>query len=57
MHREINLYNGAYLLLNQTCAWFLKTDPVRIVGKHACVYPRPRLLITSGMMWHDMDLI
>ena len=23
----------------------------------ACVFLHPRLLITSGMMWHDMDLI
>ena len=22
-----------------------------------CVCPHPRLLITSGVMWHDMDLI
>ena len=22
-----------------------------------CVCPLPRLLITSGVMWHDMDLI
>ena len=22
-----------------------------------CVCPPPRLLITSGVMWHDMDLI
>ena len=42
-------------------AWFLKIDPVRIVGMHACGYvcvcQRPRLLITSGMMWRDVDLI
>ena len=42
-------------------AWFLKTDPVRIVGMRACVRvcvcPRPRLLITRGMMWRDIDLI
>ena len=39
--------------------WFLKIDPVRIVGMCACVCPLPRLLITSGhgMMWHDIDLI
>ena len=37
--------------------WFLKTDPVWIVGMRACVCPRPRLLITSGVMWRDMDLI
>ena len=45
--------------LNQVCAghrpvraWFLKIDPVWIVGMRACVCvcPRPRLLITSGMI-------
>ena len=40
-------------------AWFLKIDPVRIVGMRACVCVClcPRLLITSGVMWHDIDLI
>ena len=42
-------------------AWFLKIDPVRIVGMRVCVCvcvcPRPRLLITSGVMWRDRDLI
>ena len=37
--------------------WFLKIDPVRIVGMHMCVCPCPRLLITSGMMWHDIEPI
>ena len=44
-----------------TRAWFLKVDPVRIVGMHACVLvfvcPRPRLSISSGVMWRDIDLI
>ena len=41
--------------------WFLKIDPVRIIGIHVCVcvcecvYPRLRLLITSGMMWRDIS--
>ena len=44
------------------CAWFLKIDPVRIVGMRVrvcvCVYvSTPRLLITSGMIWHNMNLI
>ena len=41
------------------CAWFLKIDPVWIVGMHVrvCVCLRPRLLITSGVIWHDMNLI
>ena len=40
-------------------AWFLKIDPVWIVGMRVCVcvYPRSSLLITSGVMWRDMDLI
>ena len=49
------------LLLNQerdghrpVYTWFLKIDPLQIVGMHACVCLRPRLLITSGIMWHDM---
>ena len=34
------------------------TEPTKIVGMHVCVYPCPRLLIiTSGVMWRDMDLI
>ena len=47
------------LFLNQAHAWFLKIYPVRIVGMRVCVCvcPRPRLLITSGMMWHDMKPI
>ena len=59
-----------FLFLNQACAglwparaWFLKVEPVRIVSM--CVYvcvclrvcPPPRLLITSGVMWHDIDPI
>ena len=38
-------------------AWFLKIDPVQIVCMRACVCPRPRLIITNGMMWRDIDLI
>ena len=36
-----------------------KTDPVRIVGVCVCVCvcERPRRLITSGVRWHDIDLI
>ena len=36
--------------------WFLEIDPVRIVGIRVCV-SAPRLLISSDMMWRDMDLI
>ena len=49
--------------------WFLKIDPVRIVCMcmcvcvcvcvcvclRVCVCPPPRLLITSGVMWCDID--
>ena len=42
-------------------AWFLKIDHVWIVNMYVrvrvCVCPRPRLFITSGVMWHDMDPI
>ena len=54
------LYTVAMLLfLNQARAWFLKIDPVRIVCMcvclRVCVCPPPRLLITSGVMWCDID--
>ena len=38
--------------------WFLKIDPVRTsvcVCVCVCVCPPPRLLITSGVMWCDID--
>ena len=65
--RRLASYNVC-LFLNQAraghrpvCTWFLKIDPVRIVGMHVClcmrVCLRPRLLITSGVMWRDIDLI
>ena len=38
-------------------AWFLKIDPVWIVGMHVCVCLRLRVLITSSVMWCDMDLL
>ena len=59
-----------YKFLNQARAglwpvrtWFLKIDPVQIVCMRVCVFacvcvcPPPRLLITSGMMWHVIDSI
>ena len=62
--------NVAKQFLNQACAscrpahaWFLKIDPVQIVGMcvHVCmcvcVCPRPRPLITNGVIWRDMNLI
>ena len=46
-------------LLNQARAWFLKIDPVRIIGMRVsvCVSRRPLLLITCGVTWRDMDFI
>ena len=39
--------------------WFLEINPVQIVVMHVCVCVclHPRLLITSGVMWHDMKFI
>ena len=63
----LNLHVGILILmiflfkfLNRlACAWFLKIDPVWIVGMHFCVYvcPRPRLLITSGVIWTSYDCL
>ena len=43
-------------------AWFPKIDLVRMsvcvcVCVCVCMCPPPRLLITSGMMWRDIDLM
>ena len=50
---------GNECLLNQARAWFLKIDPVRIIGMRVCVCmfvcPRPRLLINSGVIWTSYD--
>ena len=56
--------------LNQVCAghrpahtWFLKIVSVQtsvcvcVCVCCVCVCPSPRLLIISGVMWHDMDSI
>ena len=44
------------VFLNQARAWFLKIVSVRMsVCVCVCVCPPLRLLITSGVMWHDMD--
>ena len=55
------LDDKALLFLNQARAglrparaWFLSIDSVRM---YACVCPPPRLLITSGVMWCDIDPI
>ena len=60
----------ALTILNQVCTghrpvhtWFLKIDPVRIISMcvcvclRVCVCPPSRLLITSGMMQHDINPI
>ena len=57
------LLNQAHAGHRPTRAWFLKVDAVQIVSMCVyvcvcvCVCPPPRLLITSGVMWHDIDLI
>ena len=35
--------------------WFLKINPVQIVSMRVCVCPRPRVLITSGVIWTSYD--
>ena len=38
--------------------WFLKIDPGWIVSTYVCVcVSAPRILITSGVMWRDIDPI
>ena len=54
VHKEDLLFKPGVC---RSCAWFPKIDPVRIVCTRVCVCPRPRLLITSGVMWSDIDLI
>ena len=56
--------NQAHTGLWLVCAWLLKIIFVqKSVSVHVCmcvcvcVCPPPRLLITSGMMWRDMDTI
>ena len=62
------LLNQARASLWPACTWFLKTVSVRMsvcvfvcvcvcmcVHVCVCVCPPPRLLITSSMMWCDMD--
>ena len=45
------------LFLNQACAGRARL----VIGMRVCVCvyvcPRPRLLITNGVVWHDMDPI
>ena len=49
------------VFLNQARAWFLEIDLVCEVCVCVCVCvsvcPPPRLVITSGVMWRDMDPI
>ena len=48
--------NQAHADLWPARAWFLRTVSVRM---YACVFvcPPPRLLVTSGVMWCDIDPI
>ena len=56
---NITLLNQVCVGHRLACTWFLIIDPVRIVGMHACicVSPHQRLLIASGVIWRNMDLI
>ena len=46
------------LILQLACTWFLKIIFVQTsVCLHVCVRPPPRLLITSDVMWYDIDPI
>ena len=56
-YKNINLLNQAHASLWPAYVWFLKIDPVQIVSICVCVCPPPRLLITSGVMWRDIDPI
>ena len=50
--------NQVHASHRQVRAWFLKIDPLQNIGMrvYVCVCPHPRLLLTSGVMWCDMDL-
>ena len=54
--KNTTFLNQARAGLRPARAWFLKIDPVRMsVCVCVCVCPPPRLLITSGVMWCDID--
>ena len=52
-----------FIRCHQSLDHHLKVEPVRIVSMCVCVCvclhvcPPPRLLITSGVMWRDIDPI
>ena len=61
-YSNIRLFlNQAHAGLRPACAWFLEIVPVRMsVCVFVCVFvcvSAPRLVITSGVMWCDMDPI
>ena len=54
-----DIYMYAFVFLNQACAglwpthaWFLKIDPVRIIGIHACVCVSAPEAINN--LWRDV---
>ena len=58
----LEFLNQVRASLRPARAWFLTIDPVRMsvcvfvcVFVYVCVCPPPRLFITSGMMWRDID--
>ena len=57
IHKFLNQVRAG---LRPACAWFFEIVSVRTsvcVCVFVCVCPPSRLLITSGVMWRDMDLI
>ena len=52
----VEFLNQAHASHRPACAWFLKIASVHEF-LYACVRLPPRLLITSGVMWCDIDLI
>ena len=56
-HHATSYLNQARAGHRPAHTWLLKIDPVQIVGLRVRVCPRPRLLITSGVIWRDVNLI
>ena len=55
---KLILLNQAHTGHRPAHTWFLINVSVwTSVCVFVCVYPPPRLLITSGVMWRNMDLI
>ena len=63
LHRQHFFLNQARAGYRPARACFLKVDPVQIISMCVClrvcvcVCPPPKILITSSVMWHDIDPI